>query len=107
MTEQNSVGTGSGTPSAPPEQTSLRHQAMQRASQASVPRTLTPHEWELYYTQHGVPRSHRRAVQPAAAGSQRSLWQRLFRRVVGGSAGPRRPAPLANCVRATDEDAEF
>jgi hypothetical protein len=41
-----------------PSQTSLHHQALQRATGSHVPRTLTPHEWELYYEQNGVPPSH-------------------------------------------------
>jgi hypothetical protein len=38
---------------------SLRAQSLKRATTESVPRTLTPHEWEQWYAQHGIPDSHR------------------------------------------------
>lgn len=40
---------------------SLRGNAMRRALRQKVPRTLTPHEWELWYAEHGVPEEHVKA----------------------------------------------
>ena len=37
---------------------SLRGIALRRATQKEVPTTLTPHEWEQWYAEHGVPASH-------------------------------------------------
>lgn len=62
MKNQNSVSPADTSPiSRRPAQTSLRNAALRRATQAYVPRTLTPHEWEQYYEEHGVPASHRDA----------------------------------------------
>ena len=79
----------------PEKDHSLRAQAMERAAEDGVPRTMTPWEWEQWYASHGMPDQHR--VKPE---SSRSLWQRLFGRRTAGQAP-------ANCVRNTDEDAEF
>ncbi|MFK8047522.1 MAG: hypothetical protein AB8B81_03705 [Halioglobus sp.] len=38
---------------------SLRAKSLQRAMSQQVPKTLTPHEWEQWYAEHGVPESHR------------------------------------------------
>jgi len=54
---------------------SLRAQSLKRAMTASVPRTLTPYEWEQWYEQYGVPESH---IRPG--GAENSWWQRLFGR---------------------------
>ncbi len=51
--------------------TSLRNKAMKRALGAETPRTLTPHEWEQWYAQHGIPDSHTVAVE----GSKPRWWQ--------------------------------
>jgi hypothetical protein len=41
-----------------------------------VPQTLTPHEWEQWYAQHGIPESHtNRERKPTT-----SWWRALFRR---------------------------
>lgn len=40
---------------------SLRGNAMRRALQQKVPRTLTPYEWQLWYAENGVPQEHLRA----------------------------------------------
>jgi hypothetical protein len=40
---------------------SLRGQAMRRALEEKVPKTLTPYEWEEWYALHGVPKVHRQA----------------------------------------------
>lgn len=64
--------------------TSLRRQAQRHTDENYVPRTLTPHEWEQWYADHGVPRSHRgddRPEQPAAA----PRWRRLLSRLIPGS----------------------
>lgn len=39
---------------------SLRGQAMRRAMQTELPKTLTPFEWEQWYAKHGVPDAHRK-----------------------------------------------
>ena len=41
---------------------SLRGQALRRAVQAELPKTLTPYEWEQWYAEHGVPRAHLQAA---------------------------------------------
>lgn len=57
---------------------SLRGQAMERATEERVPRTLTPWEWEHWYAQHGVPERHRevRRTKP--------WWRRLLARLGAG-----------------------
>lgn len=45
--------------------TTLRGKSLQRALQGKVPTTLTPHEWEQWYAQHGVPAEHRARTEPA------------------------------------------
>lgn len=52
---------------------SLQAHSLKRATTASVPRTLTPYEWEQWYAQHGVPDSHN--MPRKAAGS---WWRRLL-----------------------------
>jgi Protein of unknown function (DUF3429) len=42
----------------PPEDHTLRGSSLRRALSGDLPRTLTPHEWEQWYAEHGVPRSH-------------------------------------------------
>jgi hypothetical protein len=54
---------------------SLRAHSLKRATKASVPRTLTPYEWEQWYAQYGVPESH--IMQRKASGS---WWRRLLSR---------------------------
>jgi hypothetical protein len=54
--------------------TSLRAKSLQRALLADVPRTLTPHEWEQWYEQHGVPASH----LPVARQRKLTWWRRLL-----------------------------
>jgi hypothetical protein len=56
--------------------TSLRAQSLKRATTGKVPKTLTPHEWEQWYAQHGIPESHtNRERKPTT-----SWWRALFRR---------------------------
>ncbi|MFT4613283.1 MAG: hypothetical protein ACI9NT_000421 [Bacteroidia bacterium] len=43
---------------------SLRGRAMQRALGQQVPTTLTPHEWEQWYKEHGMPEAHRQTDKP-------------------------------------------
>ncbi len=50
--------------------TSLRGKALERALEDRVPTTLTPHEWEQWYAEHGIPPSHGNA-----AGDGRPWWQ--------------------------------
>jgi len=54
---------------------SLQAHSLKRALSASVPRTLTPYEWEQWYQQYGVPESHTRPVEEKV-----SWWQRLLGR---------------------------
>ena len=76
---------------------SLRGQAMERAKEDRVPRTLTPWEWEEWYASHGRPADH---AQPETSAEHPGFWRRLFRR--------RKTAPVPkNCARSVDEDAEF
>ena len=37
---------------------SLRGKSLQRALSSEPPKTLTAHEWEQWYAEHGVPQSH-------------------------------------------------
>ena len=58
----------------------LRGQALERATEEKLPRTLTPHEWEQWYREHGVPLSHRTPDAPSVrAGWLSRLLQRLRR----------------------------
>jgi hypothetical protein len=47
-----------------PQDTSLRKKSLRRAAEDYVPRTLTAHEWEDYYREHGVPSEHRQGRAP-------------------------------------------
>ena len=40
--------------------TSLRGKSLQRALDQKVPKTLTAHEWERWYAEHGVPDDHKK-----------------------------------------------
>ena len=56
----------------------LRDQSLAHTADDYVPKTLTPHEWEQYYREHGVPESHR-ASSPATADESKPGWlSRLF-----------------------------
>lgn len=37
---------------------SLRKKALDRAMDETVPKTLTPWEWQEWYAEHGVPETH-------------------------------------------------
>ena len=50
---------------------SLRAKSLERALKEKVPTTLTPHEWEQWYEEHGVPEGHQRSDKKAAT----SWWQ--------------------------------
>lgn len=79
----------------PEKDRSLRAQALTRATEAKVPKTLTPWEWEQWYTEHGKPESHRASPEP-----RQGLWQRWF-----GSRNS--PPATRNCARLPDEDSDF
>lgn len=65
---------------AGPEAT-LRDKSLEHTDPAYLPRTLTPHEWETYYAQRGIPREHRRPAQPGpAAGGLLRRLTRIFSR---------------------------
>ncbi|MDO8863762.1 hypothetical protein Q6D67_18880 [Haliea sp. E1-2-M8] len=60
----------------PEGDTSLREQAFEHTDPDYIPKTLTPHEWEQWYAEHGVPESHR---QPAKQEPETpSLWLRML-----------------------------
>jgi hypothetical protein len=56
-----------------PIDTSLRGNALRRATSSAVPKTLTAWEWEEYYRTHGRPDTHAKASGESTAG----FWQRL------------------------------
>lgn len=51
----------------------LRGKALERATKAMVPTTLTPFEWEQWYAEHGVPDAH---LNKEAEGG--AWWRRLL-----------------------------
>lgn len=53
---------------------SLRGQALRRADNDQIPRTLTAWEWEEYYQQHGQPEAH-----TATDGKASPTWRARFR----------------------------
>ena len=62
--------------------TSLQRQARKHTDETYVPRTLTPHEWEAWYAENGVPPGHRPA---AAEGSkERRGWRRFLSLLLPG-----------------------
>ncbi|MFK7830252.1 MAG: hypothetical protein AB8B57_10770 [Congregibacter sp.] len=65
-----------------PAQTLLSKKSLKRTADDYVPRTLTPHEWETYYREKGIPPSHRprQTSAPDNSGWLRSLLRRLMRR---------------------------
>ncbi len=67
---------GAAADGEPEGDTSLREQAFEHTDPDYIPKTLTPHEWEQWYAEHGVPESHRHPPQPEPAAS--SLWQRVL-----------------------------
>lgn len=58
-----------------PRDHSLRGKSLARATEAQVPKTLTPDEWADWYSEHGVPESHRRSAP--AVSENRSMRVRL------------------------------
>lgn len=65
--------------------TSLQRQAERHTEDDYVPRTMTPHEWEEWYAEHGVPPGHRSSEEtPTGAATTPSLpwWRRLLARVL-------------------------
>lgn len=53
--------------------TSLRSKALRRALEHDLPKTLTPHEWEQWYADHGVPQSHKQGET-----APRRRWWRFW-----------------------------
>ena len=53
----------------------LQGLSLQRALSADPPTTLTPHEWEQWYKEHGVPPTHT-LTHPAV---KKKRWWRLWR----------------------------
>ncbi len=54
---------------------SLRSKALRRAMHETLPKTLTPYEWEQWYAEHGVPESHRDG-RPAGRKRWWQIWKR-------------------------------
>ena len=52
---------------------SLRGQALRRADQEAIPRTLTAWEWEAYYREHGQPEAHTNVIETPRVG-----WLKRF-----------------------------
>jgi hypothetical protein len=78
--ERSSSGKESTAATSDPEKTtSLQAHALEHTDPDYVPKTLTPHEWEAWYAEHGVPAAHRQP-KPAAS-TETSLWSRLKRLV--------------------------
>ena len=60
---------------------SLRSKSMHRAKTGQLPRTMTAHEWELWYAEHGIPQEHKRSLidtKPA------SWWKKLAEYLLPG-----------------------
>lgn len=53
---------------------SLHGKALQRALGKTVPKTLTPWEWEQYYAEHGVPDTHRQGVPGDGGEASPTTW---------------------------------
>ena len=53
----------------------LRGQSMLRATSGQLPRTLTAHEWEHWYAEHGVPQEHKADLTDA----KQTKWWKLWR----------------------------
>jgi len=47
---------------------SLQAKSLDRALNNTVPKTLTPYEWEEWYSKHGVPDTHREPQAPERFG---------------------------------------
>lgn len=60
--------------------TSLRAGSLRRATAQTVPKVLTPHEWEQWYAEHGVPDSHKKT----GVRQPRWRWICLLRRRLTG-----------------------
>jgi hypothetical protein len=89
---------------------SLRAQSYKRATTSSVPKTLTPHEWEQWYAQHGIPDAHRRDQSTKTL----SWWRRLLQRKPRATADRQRSVPVearqhlgnsSKCVWKLDSEA--
>jgi hypothetical protein len=58
--------------------TSLRAKTLERALEDKIPTTLTPYEWQEWYAEHGVPKSHLPAHSDKP--SRTSWWRRWFKK---------------------------
>ncbi|MEQ8801084.1 hypothetical protein [Haliea sp.] len=67
---------GRAADAKPEGNTSLQAHALEHTDPDYIPKTLTPHEWEQWYAEHGVPESHRRSRKPGPAAP--SLWLRVL-----------------------------
>ena len=57
---------------------SLQAKSLDRALNNTVPTTLTPYEWEEWYSRYGVPDTHREHQSPLRLGRIRR-WLRHWR----------------------------
>lgn len=71
---------------ASPGETSLQNLSLKHTDPDYVPRTLTPHEWEAYYRERGIPAEHRQGKAPESAGG---LLKRLGEKLFGEQRSPR------------------
>ncbi len=58
---------------------SLRGSALRRALNETVPRTMTPFEWEQWYRENGVPEEHRQVQGRATETTRWARVKRIFR----------------------------
>lgn len=77
LNQPSPTDSSSTAESEPEGHTSLQAQALEHTDPDYIPKTLTPHEWEQWYAEHGVPESHRRAATPEPRTP--SLWLRVLR----------------------------
>lgn len=87
---------------------SLKARAYQRATEQTLPKTMTPWEWEEWYAMHGTPEEHLSATPNEPPENKQDeetaplpWWRRLF------SNKRQTSKPPPNCVRSTMEDSEF
>ena len=57
---------------------SLRSKSLHRAKTGELPRTLTAHEWELWYAEHGVPQEHKRVLTNSKPTSWWKKWAKYL-----------------------------
>lgn len=56
---------------------SLHAKSLSRAQSGAVPKTLTAHEWEQWYADHGIPPEH---TSPTIKPAPTRWWKKLLNR---------------------------